>query len=274
MVTIKSKEEIAILREGGRRHAAVMCELVKIVKPGVFTRDIDTAAVRLIKEFDKNSQTGKPDGDKSALLGFKPHGAKRPYPASVCISVNEEVVHGIPTENNRQLQEGDIVSLDFSLIHCGMFTDMAVTVPVGTIEPELLELIESTKKALIAGVKAAKGGKHIIDIATAVERSGRGANGGKGYGIVEELVGHGVGYGVHEDPYVPNYVSGVQGKGGKGELLKPGMTLAVEPMFNLGEKDVFIDEDGYTIFTADGLPSAHFEHTILITKGEAEILTQ
>lgn len=276
MVTIKTKEEIAILREGGRRHAAIMRELVKMVKPGVFTRDIDAAAVRLIGEFDKNKETGKSDGDKSALLGFKPHGAQRPYPSSICVSVNEEVVHGIPTENNRELQEGDIVSLDFSLIHRGFFTDMAVTVPVGEIEPELANLIETTKKALLAGVKAAKGGKHVIDIATAVERVGRGAKGpkgGEGYGIVEELVGHGVGYGVHEDPYVPNYISGVQDRGGKGELLKPGMTLAVEPMFNLGKKDVFIDVDGYTIFTADGLPSAHFEHTILITKGDAEILT-
>ncbi len=271
MVTIKTKEDIAILREGGRRHAAIMRELVKMVKPGVFTRDIDTAAVRLIAEFDKNTKGGR-DGDKSALLGFKPHGAQRPYPASICVSVNEEVVHGIPTEGNRQLQEGDIVSLDFSLVHRGLFTDMAVTVPVGEVEPKLADLIAVTKKALMAGIKAAKGGKHIGDIAMAVERVGRGGK----YGIVEELVGHGVGYGVHEDPYVPNYISGVQGGSGgkgKGELLKPGMTIAVEPMFNLGKKDVFIDEDGYTIFTADGLPSAHFEHTILITKGAAEILT-
>jgi methionyl aminopeptidase len=278
MITIKTKEDIVILREGGRRHAAIMRELVKMVKPGVFTRDIDTAAVRLIKQFDKNKEGGS-DGDKSALLGFKPHGAERPYPASICVSVNEEVVHGIPTEGNRKLQEGDIVSLDFSLVHRGLYTDMAVTVGVGEIEPVLADLIETTKKALLAGVKAAKGGKHIIDIATAVERVGRGggkgSQKGKGYGIVEELVGHGVGYGVHEDPYVPNYISGVQGGAGKGkgDLLKPGMTLAVEPMFNLGGKDVFIDVDGYTIFTADGLPSAHFEHTILITKGNAEILT-
>jgi len=276
MVTLKTKEEIAIMREGGRRHAAIMRELVKLVQPGVFTRDLDAAAVRLIAEFDKNPKTGKPEGDKSALLNFKPHGAQRPYPASICVSVNEEVVHGIPTEGNRELQEGDIVSLDFSLVHRGLFTDMAVTVPVGEIEPKLAELIETTKKALLAGIKAAKGGKHIVDIATAIERVGRGAkgpSGGKGYGIVEELVGHGVGYGVHEDPYVPNYISGVAGGKGKGELLKPGMTIAVEPMFNLGDKDVFIDTDGYTIFTADGLPSAHFEHTILITKGDAEILT-
>lgn len=275
MVTIKTKEQIAIMREGGRRHAAIMRELVKLVKPGVFTRDLDAAAVRLIAEFDKNKSTGKPDGDKSALLGFKPYGAQRPYPSSICVSVNEEVVHGIPTEGNRQLQDGDIVSLDFGLVHRGMFTDMAVTVPVGDVEPELLKLIETTKKALMAGIKAAKGGKHIGDIATAVERVGRGGN----YGIVEELVGHGVGYGVHEEPYVPNYIAGVSGgagkgsNGGKGELLRPGMTIAVEPMFNLGGKDVFIDEDGYTIFTADGLPSAHFEHTILITKGDAEIVT-
>jgi methionyl aminopeptidase len=267
MVTIKTKEDIAILREGGRRHAAIMRELVKLVKPGVFTHDLDTAAVRLIKEFDLNTTTGKSDGDKSALLGFQPHGAQRPYPSSICVSVNEEVVHGIPTESNRELQEGDIVSIDFSLVHRGLYTDMAVTVPVGEIEPELMDLIETTKKALMAGIRAAKGGKYTSDIATAVERVG---HGGKGYGIVEELVGHGVGYGVHEDPYVPNYISGVKGKG---DVLQPGMTIAIEPMFNLGIKDVFIDVDGYTIFTADGLPSAHFEHTVLITKGAAEIIT-
>lgn len=262
MITIKTKEDIKILREGGRRHAHIMKKLVEVVRPGLETRELDALAVKLIKESDTDG-----NGDKSALLGFKPKGAKRAYPASICVSVNEEVVHGIPTENNRVLAEGDIVSIDFSLTHRDLTTDMAVTVPVGQVEPKLLGLIESTKKALIAGIKAAKGGKKIIDIATAVERAGVSG----GYGIVEELVGHGVGYGVHEEPYVPNYVSGVRDER---VVLKPGMTIAIEPMFNLGGKDVFMDSmDEYTITTADGLPSAHFEHTILITKGEAEILT-
>jgi methionyl aminopeptidase len=140
-------------------------------------------------------------------------------------------------------------------------------VPCGEIDPKLFALIETTKKALMAGVKAAKGGKKILDIATAVERVGAGA----GYGIVEDLVGHGVGYGVHEQPYVPNYVAGIRDEK---IVLQPGLVLAVEPMFNLGNKDVYVDStDRYTVLTADGLPSAHFEHTILITKGAAEVLT-
>ena len=262
MITIKTKENIRIMREGGRRHAIVMKKLAKAVRPGLETKDLDTLAVRLIKECDTDNS-----GDMSALLGFKPKGAKRPYPANICVSVNEEVVHGIPTENNRVLQEGDIVSIDFGLKHCGLFTDMAVTVPVGKIDLKLAVLIETTKKALMAGIKAAKGGKHTLDIATAIERVGIAS----GYGIVEELVGHGVGYGVHEDPYVPNYIAGVRGKNA---VLKPGMTVAIEPMFNQGDKDVFVGDDDYTVISADGLPSAHFEHTVLITKGDAEILTQ
>jgi methionyl aminopeptidase len=262
MITIKTKEDIRIMREGGRRHAIVMKKLTEAVRPGLETKDLDALAVRLIKECDTDNF-----GDASALLGFKPKGAKRPYPASICVSVNEEVVHGIPTENSRVLQEGDIVSIDFGLKHRGLFTDMAVTVPVGQIELKLAVLIETTKKALMAGIKAAKGGKKTLDIATAIERVGLAAS----YGVVEELVGHGVGYGVHEDPYVPNYIAGVHGKNA---ALKPGMTIAIEPMFNLGDKDVYQGDDDYTIVTADGLPAAHFEHTILITKGNAEILTQ
>jgi methionyl aminopeptidase len=261
MITIKTKEDIRIMREGGRRHAIIMKKLVEAIRPGLETKELDYLAVQLIKECDTDNS-----GDASALLGFKPKGAKRPYPANICVSVNEEVVHGIPTENNRVLQEGDIVSIDFGLKHCGLFTDMAVTVPVGQIELKLDVLIETTKKALMAGIKAAKGGKKIMDIATAVERVGHSG----GYGVVEELVGHGVGYGVHESPYVPNYVSGVRDEK---VILKPGMTIAIEPMFNLGDKDVYQAPDDYTIVTADGLPAAHFEHTILITKGDAEVLT-
>jgi methionyl aminopeptidase len=261
MITIKTKDDIRILREGGRRHAAVMRKLAEHVRPGLQTRELDELAVRLIKEFDTDNS-----GDQSSLLGFKPKGARRPYPASICVSVNEEVVHGIPTENNRVLQEGDIVSIDFGLKHKNLFTDMAVTVQVGQIEAKLAILIETTKKALMAGIKAAKGGKKILDIATAVELVGRGA----GVGIVEDLVGHGVGYGVHEEPNVPNYTSGIRDER---VVLQPGMTIAIEPMFDLGGKEVFQSDDDYTIITADGLPSAHFEHTVLITKGSAEILT-
>ncbi len=261
MITIKTKEDIKILREGGRRHALVMKKLAEAVRPGLETRELDAMAVRLIKEHDTDNS-----GDESALLGFQPKGAKRPYPASICVSVNEEVVHGIPTENSRVLREGDIVSIDFGLKHGNLFTDMAVTVPVGNIDLKISVLVEMTRKALMAGIKAAKGGKKILDIAVAVERTGQGG----GYGIVEDLVGHGVGYGVHEEPYVPNYVSGVRDEK---IVLQPGMVLAIEPMFNLGGKEVYQADDDYTVITSDGLPAAHFEHTVLITKGSAEILT-
>ncbi len=282
MITIKTKEDIAILREGGKRHAAIMRDVVAMVKPGMDIAEIDEAVVRLITQYDVDGE-GKRSGDKSAILNYKPYGSKRPYPASVCVSVNDEVVHGIPTENNRILEEGDIVSIDFALIHRALVTDMAVTVPVGKVTSEVRQLLETTERALMNGIKAAKGGKYIGDISIAIELTGRGAgkgiNSGRGYGIVEELVGHGVGYDVHEDPYVPNYISGVRGTAPgahreKGDVLRPGMVIAIEPMFNLGSREVTIDPDGYTIRTADSKPSAHFEHTVLITKGEAEILTK
>lgn len=254
MITIKKKEDIQILREGGKRHAFILSQIAEHVRPQVETRELNVLAERLIAE----------GGDKSAFLNFTPSGAKRPYPAALCVSVNEEVVHGIPNENNKILKEGDIVSLDLGLIHKGLFTDAAITVPVGKVKPELQELIDNTKQSLLAGIKAAKEGNHVNDISIAIERIAL----AKKYGIVEELAGHGVGYGVHEEPYIPNFSSDHEGP-----LLKQGMVIAIEPMFNIGTGDVVLDTDGYTYKTADGLPSAHFEHTILITKGKAEILT-
>jgi len=254
LITIKTKEDIATLREGGRRHAAILRELENMVRPGLDVKELNDRADELIKA----------GGDKSAFLHYTPRGAKRPYPASLCVSINEEVVHGIPNEVVKILKEGDIVSLDLGLIHDKMVTDAAITVPVGKITPELEELLRVTKEALMAGIKAAKGGKRVSDISMAIERIGR----AHGYGIVEELSGHGVGYDVHEDPYVPNFSNGKPGP-----ILKPGMVIAIEPMFNLGSKEVVLDMDGYTFTTADGLSSAHFEHTVLITKSDAEILT-
>jgi methionyl aminopeptidase len=255
MIKLKTKEDIAILREGGRRHAVILKELAKMVKPGITAAELNTRAEELIAA----------GGDKSAFLNYKPYGAPRPYPASLCVSINEEVVHGIPNEGEKILQEGDIVSLDLGLVHKGMITDAAITVAVGKIKPELEKLLKTTKEALMAGIKAAKGGHRIGDISSAIELVGIAGK----YGIVEELAGHGVGYHVHEDPYVPNY-----GEPGKGEILKPGLVIAIEPMFNLGTRRIVFDErDGYTFSTADGKPSAHFEHTVLITKGDAEILT-
>ena len=259
MITLKTKEDIAILREGGKRHAEILALLASMVRPGITTKELDDAAAKLIAE----------GGDSSPFLGYKPRGAKRPYPATLCVSVNDEVVHGIPNENNRTLIDGDVVSLDLGLQHKGLITDMAITVPVGKVSSDVSQLLKDTERALMAGIEAAKAGNRVTDISTAIERVGRGARSGKGYGIVEELSGHGVGYKVHEDPFVPNYVRGNQ----KGELLRPGMVIAIEPMFNLGTKDITLDADGYTIRSADGLPSAHFEHTIVITKNDSEILT-
>lgn len=254
MITIKTKEEIAILREGGKRHAQILQALKAMVKPGVSSEDLETEACRLISE----------GGDTSAFLGYKPQGAKTPFPAVLCISVNDEVVHGIPNVIEKIFKDGDIVTIDLGLVRGGLITDSAITVAVGSVSPELAKLLEVTEKALQAGIKSAKGGKRIGDISMAIERVGIAG----GVGIVEELAGHGVGYDVHEDPFVPNY-----GEAGKGEILKPGMVLAIEPIFNLGSRHVYIDKDGWTYKTKDGLPSAHFEHTIVITKGEAEVLT-
>jgi len=254
MITIKTKEDIAILREGGRRHAEILRELAKMVKPGVRSSELEDAARKMITE----------GGDEPALLNYMPYGAKRPYPAALCVSVNDEIVHGIPNETDKILKEGDIVGLDLGLTHRGLITDATLTVAVGNVSSEVQELLEVTKKALAAGVKAAKGGKRIGDIGNAIARVAA----SKGYGVVEELAGHGVGYDVHEEPYVPNF-----GTAGSGPILKPGMVLAIEPMFNLGSKKIKLDKDGYTYRTADGSYSAHFEHTVVITKGGAEILT-
>ncbi len=254
MIELKTKEDIQILREGGKRHAQIMKILVDMVKPGVSTEAINRRAEELIKE----------GGDEASILHYQPYGADRPYPASTCISVNDEIVHGIPTENPQVLQEGDVVSIDFGLTHKGLVTDMAVTVPVGKVASEIEDLLATTKRALMAGIKAAKGGKRVGDVSSAIELVGLSKN----YGIVEELAGHGVGYSVHEEPFVPNY-----GEPGKGEVLKPGTVIAIEPMFNLGSREITLDRDGYTYRTKDGKPSAHFEHTVVITKGDAEILT-
>lgn len=254
MIAIKTKEHIKILREGGKIHARIMAELSSAVHPGVVTSDLNILAEKLIKEA----------GGKSSILDFHPYGAPRPFPASICVSVNDEVVHGIPNENPVTLKEGDIVSIDFALTHRDMITDMAVTVPVGKVSDESMNLIEVTKKALMAGIKAAKGGKKVGDIGSAIEMIGIAHK----YGVVEELAGHGVGFHVHEEPYIPNY-----GESGQGEILKSGMVLAIEPMFNMGSRHVVLGRDGYTYRTKDGKPSAHFEHTVVITKGDAEIVT-
>ena len=254
MIIIKTKEEIEILREGGKNLATVLYKVKEIVKPGISTWELDKYAEKLIKEM----------GDYPAFLNYKPEGADFPYPASLCVSVNNEVVHGIPKEE-RILQEGDIVSLDLGLRHKGLFTDMAITVPVGAVSNSSAKLIKITEQALYTGINVACGGNKIGDISHAIESFVRPHK----YGIVEILAGHGVGKYIHEDPYIPNF-----GKANTGAKLVPGMVIALEPMLNNGTKNVVLDKDGWTFRTADGKKSAHFEHTILITEGEAEILTK
>ncbi len=259
-VIIKTPQEIEILREGGRCLAAALYKVREKVAVGVSTKDLDKYAEKLIRD----------RGDEPAFLNYRPAGAKIPFPASLCVSVNDEVVHGIPSKK-RILKEGDIVSLDLGIKHKGLFTDMAITMPVGAVSPANQKLMQITEQALQIGINAAQAGGTVGDIGYAVESFVRSQNkkNNMQYGIVEVLSGHGVGRAIHEDPYIPNF-----GKKGKGEKLVPGMVIALEPMINLGAKNVILDADGYTFSTVDGKNSAHFEHTILITEGEPEILTK
>lgn len=256
MIIIKTPEEIEILREGGRRLAAILNKVKEKVVPGVSTKDLDEYAFKLIKE----------GGDFPAFLNYRPDGAATPFPASLCVSVNNEVVHGIP-RREKILQEGDVASIDLGLKHKGLFTDMAMTVPVGKISAGARALLETAEKATHIGISAAIAGNKTGDIGYAIENFVKSRP--EKYGIVEVLSGHGVGRAIHEDPYIPNF-----GKKGKGENLRPGMVIAIEPMLNAGTKNVVLDKDGYTFRTADGKKSAHFEHTILITENEPEILTK
>lgn len=255
MITIKKPEDIQKLREGGKHLAAVLAALGDAAKVGVNTADLNALAEKMTREI----------GDVPAFLNYRPQGAKRAFPASLCVSVNNEIVHGIPTENNRVLAEGDIVSLDMGLNHDGMIVDAAITVGVGKIDTKAKKLLAATEESLYAGIKVARGGMYIGDIGVAVE----GVANRNHFSIADELAGHGVGYKVHEDPFVPNF-----GMPGQGPLLKPGMVIAIEPMFNEGGSEIKCGNDGWTISTADGSRSAHFEHTILITEGAPEILTK
>jgi methionyl aminopeptidase len=257
MIIIKTPEEIEIIRECGKRLAIVLHKVKDMVAPGVSTKDLDLYSEKLIREM----------GDTPAFLNYRPEGANKPFPASLCVSVNDEVVHGIP-KKNRILKEGDIVSIDLGVKHKGLFTDMAMTVPVGAVSNTDQKLMEATLESLHVGTDAARAGNTVGDIGYAIESYVKNIKNYK-YGIVEVLSGHGVGKEIHEDPYIPNF-----GKKGTGAKLVPGMIVALEPMLNLGTKHVSMDDDGYTIRTGDGKRSAHFEHTILITEGEPEILTK
>ncbi|MES2214018.1 MAG: type I methionyl aminopeptidase, partial [Patescibacteria group bacterium] len=247
MIKIKTTEDIEILREGGKRHSEILRALSEMVEPGMSTLILEEEAARLVRE----------GGDKPAHLGYRPEGAPRPFPAVLCVSINDEIVHGIPNEVPKVLKQGDVITIDLSIIHKGMFTDSAVTVGVGAIDDEARELLNVTQSALQAGINAAQPGNHIGDIGEAITDMVKASK----FSLAEDLVGHGVGYALHEDPYVPNF-----GKAGKGEKLVPGMVIAIEPMVNAGKPGIKITQDGYTIKTKDGSRSAHFEHTVAITE--------
>jgi len=255
MIKIKKPEEIEILKEGGARHAFILRTLKDMVMPGISTQALEDKAREMILE----------GGDKGAFLNYTPRGAKRAFPAALCVSVNNEIVHGIPNENVRTLVDGDIVTIDLGLTHKGLITDSAVTVAVGEAGERERNLIAHTEEALARGIKEAQGGGFVGDISFAIGSFARSL----GYGIPDSLAGHGVGYAVHEDPYVPN-----EGPAGKGERLVPGMVIAIEPMLTLGGDKIVLASDGYTYKTKDGSWAAHAEHTIVITEGEPIILTK
>jgi len=246
MIIIKNREEIRRMRESGRIAACVREEIARLVSPGITTRELDARAAKLIAAY----------GAKSAFLGY------RGYPGNVCISIDSEVVHGIP--GDRRIELGQIVSLDIGVLFGGFVGDTATTVMVGVTDPDVIRLVRSTEQALMAGIEMARAGKRLGDLSHAVESVVNGA----GYSVVRDFVGHGVGRKLHEEPQIPNF-----GTAGVGPKLKVGMTLAIEPMVNMGEAAVKVLADGWTVCTADGRPSAHFEHTVAICEDGPEILT-
>ncbi len=254
MIYIKTKEDIDILKEGGKRHKHILATLADMVAPGVSSFALEEKAREMIKE----------GGDTSPFLGYTPRGAKRPYPAVLCVSVNDEIVHGIPNETEKIFKEGDVVTLDLGLKHKDLITDSAVTIIAGKGGDREKKLVAHTTEALMLGIKEAKAGNTIGDIGYAISLVAR----KHGYGICEGLAGHGVGYKVHEDPFVPN-----EGVRGEGEVLEEGMVIAIEPMFTLGSSHIVLQKDGYTYKTKDGSVACHCEHTIVITKSKPIIVT-
>ena len=246
-IIIKSTEELAVMRQAGRIVGAVLEILSRQVKSGMKTKELDIIACREVKRL----------GAKPSFKGY------RGFPATLCVSINDEIVHGIPGE--RVLHEGDIVSLDFGAIYNGFQGDTAITVAVGKVTPEAKRLIETTEGSLEAGIAAAHPGATLGDISTAIQNYAE----SRGYSVVREYTGHGIGREMHEEPQIPNF-----GLPGTGPVLKKGMTLALEPMVNTGNWHTRLGDDHWTVLTADGSLSAHFEHTIAITNAEPEVLTK
>lgn len=246
MIKIKDKFELEGMRASGRLAATVREKVKSQIAPGVRTSDLDAYAIELTQKL----------GGRSAFFGY------RGFPGNICISVNDEVVHGIP--GPRVIRLGDIVSIDVGVVYDGFIGDNATTVMVGVTDPDVIRLVEATERALHLGIAQAVAGNRLSDISHAVEREGKKNR----LSIVKDFVGHGVGREMHEDPQIPNF-----GPPGRGPRLREGMTLALEPMFNLGTEEVEVMADGWTVLTRDRKPSAHFEHTVAVHEGQAEILT-
>ncbi|NLK29045.1 MAG: type I methionyl aminopeptidase [Clostridiales bacterium] len=246
-ITIKSEKEIELMRESGRILSIVLEELKQYIRPGLSTLDIDKKCREIIKSFDCTP----------SFLNYQG------FPASLCVSINDEVVHGIPSKE-RILRDGDIVSLDGGVIYKGYHSDAARTIAVGEISKEAKQLIEVTEQSFYEGIKFAKQGHHLHEISEAIQNYVESF----GYSVVRDLVGHGIGRKLHEEPQIPNFK-----QKRRGPKLEAGMTLAIEPMVNIGRYDVVWMEDDWTVVTADGTLSAHYENTVLITDGEPEILT-
>ena len=247
MITTKNPKEIQKMRDGGKILAGVLDELEQMVKPGLDLLDLEKKAAKLITE----------KGAKPSFKGYQG------YPSILCLSVNEQVVHCIPRK--RIVKEGDLVSIDCGVKYLGLFTDSARTVPAGNVSPEAQKLLNVTQEALKAGIKQVKDGNTVGDVGRAIQDVVE----KQGLSVVKSLVGHGVGYAVHEDPRIPNY-----GEPKTGVVLREGMMICLEPMVNLGASEVDFSDDGWTVTTSDKSLSAHFEHTILVTKTGAEIITK
>lgn len=247
-IIVKSDDEIAVMREAGKIVGETLQLLVDRLRPGLVERELDEI-VR--KEFKKRDVI-------PTFLGY----ASPPYPATVCVSVNDEIVHGIP--GDRELMDGDIVSMDLGCTHKGFVADSALTVAVGNVSPDAQRLIDVTRESLWRGIGAARPGARVGEIGLAIQSYAE----GEGYSVVREYVGHGVGRAMHEDPQIPNY-----GPADRGPVLRPGMVIAIEPMVNVGDWRTKRDHDNWTVRTVDGSLSAHFEHTLAITDDEAEVLT-
>jgi methionyl aminopeptidase len=247
MIPLKSPEDLVLLKRSGEILARVMQKLEAAVRPGMTTLDIDLLSADLIRK-------------EKAQAAFKDY---KGFPATACVSVNEEIVHGIP--GSRVLVEGDIVSIDLGVNYEGFFSDMAVTLPVGKVVDERLKLIAVTRQSLELGIKQAQAGNYLSDISHSIQRFVE----SQGFSVVRQFVGHGIGKELHEEPEIPNF-----GRPGLGPLLKSGMVLAIEPMINLGGWECEIVENGWTAVTVDGLPSAHFEHTVAVTDKGPLVLTK